>query len=184
MLEYYVLITIVAVSAFVVAMVLARRLRAIEIAMKVFAFADGTSGKELLVTRIHALDAVGAVATEIDLHPDVTVAAVEVEIAFLFTTDAFASAVHTLIVTVTFRMNSVMAVALRFRILAAYHRSRRRRWRWRRRSDSGGFLLLGFNVDRQCHSGSTKQHERHREGKHKLVHMTSFYFKCYNIDNI
>ena len=97
----------------------ARRFRTIGTILEVFAFTNGTGSKEPLVARIQAFDTVSAVATVIDLHPDVTVIAVEIEIAFLFTTHAFATAVHLLIVVVAFRMNSIMAIALRFSKLAA-----------------------------------------------------------------
>ena len=113
-------------------MMLTRRFRTIVIALSVFAFTNGTSSKELLGTRIQAFDAVSAVATVINLHPNVTVIAIEIEIAFFFTTVAFATAEHFLIVVVAFHMNSIMAIALRFSKLAA-NRCRRRRWRrrWR-----------------------------------------------------
>ena len=96
-----------------------RRFRTIGATLEVFAFTNGTGCKEPLVTRIQAFDTVCTVATVINLHPDVTVIAVEIEIAFLFTTHAFATAVHLLIVVVAFRMNSIMAIALRFSKLAA-----------------------------------------------------------------
>ena len=98
-----------------------RRFRAVGSILEVFAFANRTSGKELLSTRIHAFDTVCTVATVIDFHPDVTVVAIEIEIAFLFTTHAFAATKHFLIVVVTFCMNSIIAIAPRFRKLTANH---------------------------------------------------------------
>ena len=100
-------------------MMLTRRFRTISTILEVFAFTNGTGSKEPLVARIQAFDTVSAVATVINLHPDITVIAVEVEIAFFFTTVAFATAEHLLIVVVTFHMNSIMAIALRFSKLAA-----------------------------------------------------------------
>ena len=107
------------------------RMRAVQIAMKIFTFANSARSKELFGAWIVALDTIGTVTTEINLHPDITIVAVEVEVAFLVTTVAFATTIHFLIVFVAFGMDSVMAVALRFRILANNHRSRRRRWRRR-----------------------------------------------------
>ena len=169
------------------AMTLTRRFRAVVIALGIFTFTNGTSGKELLGTRIQAFDTVGAVATVINLHPDITVTAIEIEIAFFFTTVAFATAVHFLIVIITFRMNSIMTVALRFSKFAVHQRfcrcwrrwrrgnicrtNRSLRWWWRRRRSYTRFLLLlGFNVNRQCHGRCAQQHKRHSAGKQKLVH--------------
>ena len=97
----------------------ARRFRTIGAALEVFAFTNGTGCKESLSTRIQAFNTVCAVTAVINLHPDVTVAAIEIKIAFLFTTHAFATAEHLLIVVVAFRMNSIMAIAPRFSKLAA-----------------------------------------------------------------
>ena len=88
------------------------------VAIKIFAFANAASGKELATLRILAFNTVSTVATVINLHPDITVIAVEVKLTFLFTTITFATAIHLLIVAITFSMNSVMAVTLRFCKLA------------------------------------------------------------------
>ena len=96
---------------------LARRFRAI-VAIEIFAFTDAASGKELTTSRISAINTVSAVTTVINLHPDITIVAIEVKLAFLFATIAFATAIHLLIVAVTFSMDSVMTVALRFCKLA------------------------------------------------------------------
>ena len=109
-----------------VAMMFARRFRAIVIAMDIFAFVNAASGKELMTFRIHAIDTVCAVTAVINLHPNFTIGAIEVELAFLFTAIAFATAIHFLIVVVTFCMNSIMAVAPRFCKLASHQRFCRR----------------------------------------------------------
>lgn len=137
-----------------VVMFLARRFRTIVIAMDIFAFSDATSSKVLMTLRVHAFNTICAVATVIDLHPDITIGAIKIELTFLFTTIAFATAVHFLIVAVTFYLDSIVTVAFRFYELAS-HRRNSGRWRRRRRyCTSGRFLLLGFNVNRQCHCRS------------------------------
>ena len=127
-------------------MLLTRRFRTVVISMEVFAFANTASDKVLVTLRVHAFDTVSPVATVINLHPDFAVGAIEIELTFLFTTVAFATAIHFLIVVVAFCMNSVMTIALRFSKLTSYQRLYRRRWR---RKGAGAFFLLGFNVNRQ-----------------------------------
>jgi hypothetical protein len=122
--------------------------RTMGMTVHVFAFPDRTGRKELATVRIKAFNAVGFVTTEINLHPNVTIGAIEVVIAFLFATDALTTAIHLLIVSITFCMNTVMTVALRFRINALYRRWRR--WR-RRRSYTFRFFLFLIDINRQCH---------------------------------
>ena len=97
---------------------LTRRFRAVVITMEIFTFANAASRKELMTSRIHAIDTVCAVSAVINLHPNFAIGAIEVKPTFLFTTEALATAVHFLIVVITFSMYSIMAVALRFCILA------------------------------------------------------------------
>ena len=90
----------------------------IVVAIKIFAFANAASGKELTTSRVLAINTVSTVTTVIYLHPDITIVAIEVKFTFLFATITFATAIHLLIVVVTFSMNSVMTVTLRFCKLA------------------------------------------------------------------
>ena len=132
-----------------------RSLMVVRIAMDIFAFGNAADSKVLATALVHTFKAVCLITTEVDSQPSIAIGAVEVIIAFLFATDALTTAIHLLIVFVTFRMNSVMAVALRFRINALY-----RRWRWRRRRlrrrrrrcGTFAFALILINVNRQCHS--------------------------------
>ena len=159
----------------------------VSITMQIFAFSDAADCKILATALIHAFNAVWLITTVIYAHPSIAIGAVEVKVAFLFATDALATAIFLLIGFVTIRMNSIMTVALRFRINALD-----RRWRWRRRwlrrrrwrSWPFTFALVLINVNRQCHSRRAKEHERHGDGNNKFIHKTSLYSNCNNNNNI
>ena len=106
--------TIAVMSTVNILLMQRRRIRTIDVMASLFAFANAVYRIELMTLRVHALDFFSAVTAVINLHPDFTIVAIEIELAFLIATIAFATAVHLLIVSITFSMNSVMTVALRF----------------------------------------------------------------------